>query len=384
MDTLMSIDNIEPAPGADLTEWSGRLAADQAKNQRNELFEEGIGLPGSVGLISKVGGTAIDTIKMAKNLYTGVNRIGNDGKIITEGEDDAPKVFDEFDPAKGEGSNLVENLAIRAKTAAQDMAARGQSAVEDAVSRGQSTVENLAGRGQSAVEDLAARGQSMAEGLAARGQGLAENLASKGQAMTVDEVAEARGLIQGAGRIGSNSIKSLVPIGRQPQALAGDESVLGKMAGRDAIPEHSLDFEESPAGRIIAPRSGEPGEEFTSLGRPGANIEMTTYSTTRNAEAGTEMKTFSTNAEETAEEGVGQAAGEVGGEAVGEAASGAASGVLETIGGALDSTGIGAIAGAVLGLAGLGVTLAELFKGHHTPAPPAAPNIISAPQFHVA
>lgn len=361
MDTLMSIDNIEPAPGADLTEWSGRLAADQAKNQRNELFEEGIGLPGSVGLISKVGGTAIDTIKMAKNLYTGVNRIGNDGKIITEGEDDAPKVFDAFDPAKGEGSNLVENLAIRAKTAAQDMAARGQSAVEDAVSRGQSTVENLA-----------ARGQSMAEDLAARGQGLAENLASKGQAMTVDEVAEARGLIQGAGRIGSNSIKSLVPIGRQPQAAlrASDESesVLGKMAGRDALPEHSLDFEESPAGRIVG----------SDLGR-GQAEGLGEMSPARGLGTNVEMKNFAAGGEEAAEEGVGEVAG-----AVGEAASGTASGVLETIGGALDSTGIGAIAGAVLGLAGLGVTLAELFKGHHTPAPPAAPNIISAPQFHVA
>ena len=378
MDTLMSIDNIEPAPGADLTEWSGRLAADQAKNQRNELFEEGVGLPGSVGLISKVGGTAIDTIKMAKNLYTGVNRIGNDGKIITEGEDDAPKVFDAFDPAKGEGSNLVENLAIRAKTAAQDMAARGQSAVEDAVSRGQSTVENLAGRGQSAVENLAARGQSMAEDLAARGQGLAENLASKGQAMTVDEVAEARGLIQGAGRIGSNSIKSLVPIGRQPQALVRSsdlesESVLGKMAGRDALPEHSLDFEESPAGRIIGSDLGRGQAEGLGEMSPARGLGMNV-----------EMKNFAAGGEEAAEEGVGEVAGEVGGEAVGEAASGAASGVLETIGGALDSTGIGAIAGAVLGLAGLGVTLAELFKGHHTPAPPAAPNIISAPQFHVA
>ena len=365
MDTLMSIDNIEPAPGADLTEWSGRLAADQAKNQRNELFEEGIGLPGSVGLISKVGGTAIDTIKTAKNLYTGVNRIGNDGKIITEGEDDAPKVFDAFDPAKGEGSNLVENLAIRAKTAAQDMAARGQSAVEDAVSRGQSTVENLArpgGLGQSMAEDLAARPGGL-------GQGLAENLASKGQAMTVDEVAEARGLIQGAGRIGSNSIKSLVPVGRQPQAAlrASDESesVLGKMAGRDALPEHSLDFEESPAGRIVGSDLGRGQAEGLGDRGLGTNVEM---------------KNFAAGGEEAAEEGV----GEVAGEAVGEAASGTASGVLETIGGALDSTGIGAIAGAVLGLAGLGVTLAELFKGHHTPAPPAAPNIISAPQFHVA
>ena len=379
MDTLMSIDNVEPAPGADLTEWSGRLAQDQAKNQRNELFEEGIGLPGSVGLISKVAGKAIDTIKTAKNLYSGVNRIGNDGKIITEGEDNAPKVFDEFDPAKGEGSNLAENIAIRAKSAVQDAVARGQSTVEDAVSRGQSTVENLArpsGLGQSAVEDLAARGQSMAEDLAARGQGLAENLARPeglGQAMAdqgLDEVAQARGLVQGAGRIGSNPIRSLLQVGRRPATEVDEsESVLGKMAGRDALPEHSLDYEETPAGRIIEPGSGEPGDEFANLGRPGANVEM---------------KNFAAGGEEAAEEGVGEAAGEVGGEVAGEAASGAASGVLETIGGALDSTGIGAIAGAVLGLAGLGVTLAELFKGHHTPAPPAAPNIISAPQFHVA
>ncbi len=348
-----------------------------------------------MGLISKVDGKAIDTVKTAKNLYSGVNRIGDDGKIITEGEDNAPKVFDEFDPAKGEGSNLVENISIRAKSAVQDAVARGQSAVEDAVSRGQSTVENLAsrgqstvenlasrgqstvenlaGRGQSAVEDLAARGQSMAEDLAARGQGLAENLVSKGQAMTdqgLDEVAQARGLVQGAGRIGSNPIKSLLQVGRRPATEVDEsESVLGKMAGRDAMPEHSLDYEETPAGRIIEPRSGEPGDEFSNLGRPGANVEM---------------KNFAAVGEEAAEEGVGEAAGEVGGEVAGEAASGAASGVLETIGGALDSTGIGAIAGAVLGLAGLGVTLAELFKGHHTPAPPAAPNIISAPQFHVA
>jgi hypothetical protein len=159
------------------------------------------------------------------------------------------------------------------------------------------------------------------------------------------------------------------------------------MAGRDALPEHSLDYEETPAGRVIT--QGEPGDEFARLGRPGSSIEMKTYSTTRNAEPGTEMKTFSTNADQglAAEESFAEPVSEVAGAAAsgaGEAASGAASGVLETLGGALDSTGIGAIAGAVLGLAGLGVTLAELFKGHHTPAPPAAPNIISAPQFHVA
>jgi hypothetical protein len=61
----------EAAPGADLSVWSGKLAAEQAKTQKNELLEEGIGLPGSLGLIGKVASKAIDTIKTVKNVYTG-------------------------------------------------------------------------------------------------------------------------------------------------------------------------------------------------------------------------------------------------------------------------------------------------------------------------